>query len=153
LGGTPERLALLYHLLGEEELRNVYADSLRVSSQAVLDAAEASRGPVQAGVNARAHAKLGLAYALLGESISAVAEGSTAVSSLSVHDDAYAGADHLKDLVVIYTIIGAYDLAMRELQAALSIPSPLSRIDLLLDPVFAPLHDHPGFPALLALVQ
>ena len=59
---------------------------------------------------------LGLAYALLGERISAVAEGSTAVSSLSIQDDAYAGADHLRDLVLIYILIGATDLAVQELQ-------------------------------------
>ncbi len=152
-GAAHERLAILYHLLGDEERRNVYADSLRLSSQAVLDAAQTSRGPVQAVVNARAHAKLGLAYALLGESISAVAEGSTAVSSLPVQDDAYSGADHLRDLAVIYTLIGAYDLALRELQAALSVPSPLSRVDLLLDPVFGPLRDQPGFRELVAAVE
>ena len=148
-----ERQALLYHLLGEEELRDAYADSLRLSSQAVLDAVAATPGPVQTGVIARAHAKLGLAYALLGESISAVAEGSTAVSSLSIRDDAYAGADHLRDLILIYTLIGATDLAVQELQTALSVPSPLTRVELMLDPIFEPLRGHPVFPELLASVQ
>ncbi len=153
MGSAHERQALLYHLLGEEELRDVYADSLRMSSQATLDAAAANPGPVQSGVIARAHAKLGIAYALLGESISAVAEGSTAVSSLSIHDDAYAGADHLRDLVLIYTLIGATDMAVQELQTALSIPSPLTRVELMLDPVFEPLRGHPSFPRLLASIQ
>jgi hypothetical protein len=124
-----------------------------MSSQATLDAAAANPGPVQSGVIARAHAKLGIAYALLGESISAVAEGSTAVSSLSIHDDAYAGADHLRDLVLIYTLIGATDMAVQELQTALSIPSPLTRVELTLDPVFEPLRGHPSFPRLLASIQ
>ncbi|MBT8397688.1 MAG: hypothetical protein KJN92_12015, partial [Gemmatimonadetes bacterium] len=145
-----ERRALLYHLLGEETLRDAHADSLRLASQAVLDAAAANPGPVQTGVIARAHAKLGIAYALLGESISAVAEGSTAVSSLSVQTDAYAGADHLRDLVLIYTLIGATDLAIQELETALAIPSPLSRVELLLDPLFEPLRSHPTFPQLVA---
>ena len=153
LGAAYERPALLYHLLGEEALRDAYADSLRMNSQAVLDAAATNPGPVQTGVLARAHAKLGVAYALLGESISAVAEGSTAVSSLSIHDDAYAGAEHLRDLVLIYTIIGATDLAVQELQTALSIPSPLARVDLMLDPLFEPLRAHPAFPGLLALAR
>jgi len=152
-GRAHERLALLYHLMGEDELRDIHADSLRLSSQAVLDAATANPGPVQSGVIAQAHAKLGLAYALLGESIAAVAEGSTAVSSLSIHDDAYAGADHLRDLVLIYTLIGATDLAVQELQIALTIPSPVTRVELELDPIFEPLRDHPSFPELLALVQ
>ncbi len=153
LGKVHERLALLYHLLGEDDLRDAHADSLRMSSQAVLDAAAANPGPVQSGVTAQAHAKLGVAYALLGEGIRAVAEGSTAVSSLSIHDDAYAGADHLGDLVLIYTLIGATDLAIQELRTALSIPSPLTRVELTLDPIFEPLREHPSFSELLASVQ
>jgi TolB-like protein/Tfp pilus assembly protein PilF len=152
-GAAHERMALLYHLMGEESLRDAHADSLRMASQEVLDAAAANPGPVQTGVIARAHAKLGLAYALLGEPISAVAEGSTAVSSLSIHDDAYAGADHLRDLVLIYILIGATDLAVQELQTALSIPSPLTSVELTLDPLFEPLRTHPRFPELLALVR
>jgi hypothetical protein len=148
-----ERLALLYHLAGEEALRDAHADSLRAASQSVLDAAGSGLGPTQTGVIARAHAKLGLAYALMGESLSAVAEGSTAVSTLSIQDDAYAGAEHLRDLVLIYTLIGATDLAMQELSTALSIPSPLTRVELTLDPVFAPLRSHPAYPDLLASVE
>jgi len=152
-GGDHERLAILYHLLGEEDLRDAHADSLRMSSQAALDAATSNLGPVQSGVLARAHAKLGVAYALLGESIPAASEGSTAVSSLSIQDDAYAGADHLKDLVLIYTLIGATDLAVQELRTALSVPSPLTSVELTLDPVFAPLRSHPSYAELRALAQ
>ncbi len=153
LGVAYERQALLYHLLGEETLRDAYADSLRMESQAALEAAATTLGPVQSGYIARAHAKLGVAYALLGESISAVAEGSTAVFSLSVQVDAYAGADHLRDLILIYTLIGATDLAIQELQTALAIPSPLTRVELLLDPLFEPLRSHPAFPQLVASVE
>jgi tetratricopeptide (TPR) repeat protein len=152
-GSTHERLALLYELLGDRERRNAHADSLRIRSQAILDAVAANPGPMQTGVVARAHAKLGLAYALLGESIKAVAEGSTAASSLSVQDDAYAGAEHLRDLVLIYILIGATDLAAQEVQTALSIPSPLSRVELTLDPVFQPLREHPMYRELLASAQ
>jgi TolB-like protein/Tfp pilus assembly protein PilF len=153
LGTAHERRALLYHLMGETALRDAHADSLRMASQEVLETAEANPGPVQTGVIARAHAKLGLAYALLGEPISAVAEGSTAVSSLSIQDDAYAGADHLRDLVLIYILIGATDLAVQELQTALSIPSPLTSVELTLDPLFEPLRTHASYPELLASVQ
>jgi hypothetical protein len=139
--------------MGETGLRDAYADSLRMASQEVLEAAAANPGPVQTGVIARAHAKLGLSYALLGEPISAVAEGSTAVSSLSIQDDAYAGADHLRDLVLIYLLIGVPDLAVQELQTALSIPSPLTIVELTLDPLFEPLRNHPSYPDLLASVQ
>ena len=90
-----------------------------------------------------------MAYALLGESIPAAREGSTAVSSLSIADDAFTGAEHLRDLVLIYTLIGATDLAIQELETALSVPSPLSRGELELDPLFEPLRSHPRFQALM----
>ena len=151
LGEAHERMALLYHLRGETSLRDAYADSLRMSSQAVLDAVASTPGPVQSGVIARAHAKLGLAYALLGEGIHAAAQGNTAVSTLPISVDAYAGGDHLRDLILIYTLIGAPDLAIQELETALSVPSPLSGAELTLDPLFAPLRAHPRFSEIVAL--
>jgi TolB-like protein/Tfp pilus assembly protein PilF len=158
LGGDPqgtgarrhERLALIYHLMGREDLRDFHADSLHLASFAVLEAARANPGPVQAGVMARAHAKLGIAYALLGEEINAWVEGSSAVSLVPLSTDAYEGADHMRDLAVVYTLIGEFDLAVQQLETTLSVPSPLNRLDLLLDPVFEPLRSQSGFEALLA---
>ena len=158
LGGDPqgtgarrlERLALIYHLMGREDLRDLHADSLRMISMAVLDAARANPGPVQAGVMARAHAKLGIAYALLGQDINAWVEGSSAVSLVPLSTDAYEGADHMRDLAVVYTLIGEIDLAVQQLEAALSVPSPLNRLDLLMDPVFDPLRGQPGYESLVA---
>jgi hypothetical protein len=147
-------MALLYHLMGDEAHRYAYADSLRMASEADLEAAtETSRGAVQNRVIAQAHAKLGIAYALLGESFRAIAEGSKAVSRLSITDDAYDGAGHLRDLVLIYALIGAPDQAIQEFQTALSVPSPLTLMDLSLDPLFASLREHPGAAELLATIQ
>lgn len=141
-GRSYERVALLYHLMGEEGLRNAYADSLRISSQAILAEAAGSPGPVQAGVIARARAKLGLAYALLGESFQAFKESSTAVSTLPITSDAYEGANHLRDLILTLTLIGEIDLAIQHLEAALRVPSTLTVADLALDPALAPLKGH-----------
>ncbi len=152
-GRNFERLALLYSLMGQEELQTAYADSLRQSSQAVLDEAGRNRGAVQSGVIARAHAKLGVAYALLGDEVNAWVEGSSAVNLLPVSTDAYEGADLLVDLTVIYTLIGETELAIQELETVLSIPSPLNRADLLLDPLFDPIREQPAFAELLASVQ
>ncbi len=146
-----ERLALVYHLMDRENLRDAQADSLRMSSIAVLDAARANPGPVQAGIMARAHAKLGIAYALLGQDINAWMEGSTAVSIVPLSVDAYEGADHMRDLAIVYTLIGELELAVQQLEAALSVPSSLNRLDLLLDPIFDPLRDQPAFERLLAV--
>ena len=153
LGRGAEWQALLYHLSGREDLKLQYADSLRAASLATIEAATERRGPVQTGVIARAHAKLGVAYALLGESVRAVAEGSKAVSTLPLNLDAYEGADHLRDLVLIYTLIGATDLAIQELGTALSRPAPLTRTEVVLDPLFAPLRNRPEFAALEETVR
>jgi TolB-like protein len=152
-GRRHERLALVYHLMGREDLRDAHADSLRMSSLEVLDAARANPGPVQAGVMARAHAKLGIAYALLGQDIGAWMEGSSAVSLVPLSADAYEGADHMRDLAVVYSLIGEPDLAVQQIEAVLSVPSPLNRLDLLLDPVFDSLRDLPEFQRLSASVR
>jgi hypothetical protein len=142
-------MAIVYHLQGDDERAAEFADSLRLANEAVLEAAEANPGPVQTGVIARAHAKLGLAHALLGGGIRAYFEGSSAVSQLPVSVDAYEGAEHLRDLALVYTLIGETDLAIQELEAALAVPSPVSAGELRLDPVFDPLRGDPRFQALL----
>jgi TolB-like protein/Flp pilus assembly protein TadD len=152
-GRSHERLAILYHLMGNEALRDAHADSLRAASQAVLDAAAATPGPDQTGVKARAHAKLGIAYALLGQGLAALTEGFTAVSSLSITADAYEGGNHLRDLALAMTILGETELALEQLETAFSVPSPLTRADLVLDPVFRTLRDHPRFQELLETVR
>ena len=152
-GRSHERLAILYHLMGNEALSKAHADSLRGASQAVLDAAAANPGPDQTGVKARAHAKLGIAYALLGQGLAALTEGFTAVSSLPVTVDAYEGGNHLWDLALAMTLMGETELALEQIETALSIPSPLTRADLVLDPVFRPLRDDPRFQELLGTVR
>jgi hypothetical protein len=139
--------------MGNEALRDAHADSLRAASQAVLDAAAATPGPDQTGVKARAHAKLGIAYALLGQGLAALTEGFTAVSSLSITADAYEGGNHLRDLALAMTILGETELALEQLETAFSVPSPLTRADLVLDPVFRTLRDHPRFQELLETVR
>ena len=152
-GRSHERLAILYSLMGNEELRNVYADSLRLASEEVLPKGRPTPGPVQTGVIARARAKLGLAYALLGEGFPALSEGFKAVNSLPISTDAYEGANHLRDLAASMTILGERDMAVDQLETALSIPSTLNRADLVLDPIFRSLRDHPRFQELLEAVR
>ena len=148
-----ERIALLYHLMGNEELRNANADSLRLSSLAILEEATGNPGPVQTGVIARARAKLGIAYALLGNSFEAFKESSTAVSTLPLTSDAYEGANHLRDLILTLTLIGEIDLAVQNLETALSVPSTLTMADIMLDPAFGPLKDNRRVQELLDSVQ
>ncbi len=152
-GRAHQRPAILYHLMGNDELRDRHADSLKLISEETIRAAREDPGPVQTGVVARAHAKLGIAHALLGEAINASVEGSSAVIHLPLSVDAYEGADHVRDLAVTYTLIGEVELALEQLETAVSVPSPLTRVELELDPIFDPLRGHPRYEELLASLQ
>jgi TolB-like protein/Tfp pilus assembly protein PilF len=144
-----ERLAILFQLMGDEESARTYADSLLTVYETIMVETEANPGPVQTGVIARAHAKRGLAYAILGEDIRAYFEGSSAVSQLPISVDAFEGAEHLRDLAVVYTLIGELDQAVQQLETALAIPSPVHAGELRLDPLFDPLRTNPRFQALI----
>jgi tetratricopeptide (TPR) repeat protein len=145
-----ERQAILYYLMGDEDRALVYADSLLGANEAILEEAEGNPGPVQTGVIARAYAKRALAHALRGEGIRAYFEGSSAVSQLPISVDAFEGAEHLRDLAVVYVLIGELEQAIQQLETALAIPSPVTVGELRLDPLFDPLRDNPRFQALLA---
>lgn len=148
-----ERLAFIYHLMGDETLCALHADSLQASSEAILEEAKGNPGPVQSGVIARAKAKLGLAHALKGEILPAWREASGAVSTLPITTDAYEGANHLRDLILTLTLVGEIDLAVQNLETALSVPSTITLADLALDPAFSPLRDHPRVRELLESSQ
>ena len=49
----------------------------------------------------------------------------------------------------IYTIVGEYELAIDELEFALSIPAWCSSVYLMADPLFAPLYDNQRFKVLI----
>jgi hypothetical protein len=154
-----ESLALAYHLLGDEEMTALYADSLRMAMEAVLDAAGRTIGPVQSNVVAQAHAKLGIAHALLGNWAAAVREGTRATSMVPVGAegysgtvhliDAFSGTVHLQDLAVTYALIGEQEGAIDQLEVAVTVPSLVTASELRLNPLYDTLRDNPRFQTLL----
>ena len=158
-----ESLALAYHLLGNEEMTALYADSLLVAMEAVVTAAGRTRGPVQSNVVAQAHAKLGIAHALLGNWAAAVREGTRATSMVPVGGseyagtvhliDAFSGTEHLQDLAVTYALIGEQEGAIDQLEVAVSVPSLVTASELRLNPLYDTLRDNPRFQALLLVGQ
>ena len=99
--------------------------------------------------DARLHSALGIAYAGLGRKQDAIREGKLAVDLLPVSKDAMRGICRVGDLARIYVMVGEFDLAIKQIESLLSIPSGLS-IDLLrLDPAWNALHRHARFQKLL----
>jgi serine/threonine protein kinase/tetratricopeptide (TPR) repeat protein len=99
--------------------------------------------------DARFHSALGIAYAGLGRKEDAIREGKLAVELLPVTKDARRGPNRVEDLARIYVMVGEFDAAIDQIEFLLSIPGELSIPLLRLDPVWAPLREHPRFKKLL----
>jgi len=76
-------------------------------------------------------------------------EGRRAVELLPVTKDAFTGAGMLGDLAVIYAWVGEKDLAFKQLEEVLRIPSEVSYGQLRLHPYWDPLRGDPRFEKLL----
>ncbi len=99
--------------------------------------------------NAEALSALGKIDAALRRKEDAVREGRRAVELLPVTKDAVTGAELLRDLAIIYAWVGEKDLAIKQLEEVLRIPSELSYGQLRLHPYWDPLRGDPRFEKLL----
>jgi serine/threonine protein kinase/tetratricopeptide (TPR) repeat protein len=95
--------------------------------------------------DARLHRSLGLAYAGLGLKENAIREGKRAVELCPVSKDALSGPWNIRELAIIYFLVGEYDLAFDQIEYILSIPDWFSVQMLRLDPRLDPLRDHPRY--------
>ena len=133
--------AELYGLRGETDRMRAYYDSARV----VLE------GRLRTQPNeARFHSELGIAYAGLGRREDAIHEGQTATRLLPVSREALLGADWIRNLAQIYTMVGMQAEAVEQLETLLSLESSLSPHWLRLDPIWAPLRGHADLERLIA---
>jgi serine/threonine-protein kinase len=138
---TVQCYAEIYNLMGEKQLAKAYYDSARV-----LIETEIEKSPNESYL----HSAVGIVYAGLGRRAEAVREGELAVDLLPISREAISGYLLARDLAKIYAMVGEYDEAIDQLEYLLSIPGNLSAQRLRLDPVWAPLKDHPRFQRLLA---
>jgi tetratricopeptide (TPR) repeat protein len=99
--------------------------------------------------DARIHSSLGMAYAGLRRKSEAVHEGQTAVELYSVSRDAFEGPDYVRNLAIIYVMIGDESAAMDRIVYLLSIPSFFSIHLMKLDPRFDPLRGSSQYQKLL----
>jgi serine/threonine-protein kinase len=127
---------------GDEDQARAFYDSARVAFEARV-----REGPEQFAP----HSALGLAYAGLGRTEDAIREGELAVRLLPLSRDAMSGINRVRDLAIIYMMIGDHEAALDQLEQLLSIPSEFSANLLRVDPFWDPLRSDPRFQTLLEL--
>jgi TolB-like protein len=93
---------------------------------------------------------LAMSDAALGRKEEALAEGRRAVELCPISKDAVLGAELLRNLAVIHVWTGDKDLALKQLEDLLQIPSPISYGQLRLFPWWDPLRDDPRFERLVS---
>jgi hypothetical protein len=98
---------------------------------------------------AKALCVLGMIDAALGHKEDALSEGRRAVELLPVTKDAWTGAQMLTNLAITYAWAGERDLAIKQLEELVRIPSPVSYGQLRLHPFWDPLRGDPRFEKLL----
>ncbi|KAA3617749.1 MAG: hypothetical protein D8M58_00640 [Calditrichaeota bacterium] len=131
--------AFIYDFQNKKELAQASYDSARVLlEQAVKETPD----------DPRYHSSLGIAYAGLGNKVDAIKEGKKAVELLPLSKDAIYGTIFVTDLAHIYTLVGEFDLALKQLEELLIKPSMLSSTWLKNDIRFARMHDKTGFQEL-----
>ena len=98
---------------------------------------------------AKALCVLGMIDAALGHKEDALSEGRRAVELLPVTKDAWTGAQMLTNLAITYAWAGEKDLAIKQLEELVRIPSPVTYGRLRLHPFWDPLRGDPRFEKLL----
>ena len=126
--------------LGQEDIARTYYDSARIVLEARLGGEPQHLVP---------HNALGIAYAGLGERESAIRQGQLGVQLLSVSRDAVIGPTRVIDLARIYVMVGEYEAAIDQVEYLLSIPAPISRALLRVDPFWDPLRSYARFQTLV----
>jgi serine/threonine-protein kinase len=98
---------------------------------------------------AEALSVLGMSHAAIGQKEDALRASRRAVELLSVARDAITGAEILRNLAITYAWAGEKDLAVKQLEEIVRIPSPISYGQLRLHPWWDPLRDDPRFQKLV----
>jgi serine/threonine-protein kinase len=133
--------ALIYDYQNKNKLANEdYKTAVKLLERKVMEIPD----------DPRYHSALGIAYAGIGRKVDAIKEGEKAVDLLPMAVDAFYGIPYVIDLVVIYTMVGEFDLAIDQLEYLLTVPSWLSTTWFDWDFRFAPLKTHPKYQELIS---
>jgi TolB-like protein/Tfp pilus assembly protein PilF len=134
------RYAQIYGYMNENELAKKYYEEGRDILEAKIR---------QQPDDARFHSTLGIAYAGLGRREDAIREGKIGINLLPITKDTKRSPSRVSDLARIYVMVGEFDAAIDQIEFLLSISRSLSIPLLRLEPVWAPLREHPRFKKLL----
>ncbi|HXI02918.1 MAG TPA: protein kinase, partial [Candidatus Saccharimonadales bacterium] len=130
------RQGVMHRLLGEPEAaREAFEEARRAAIEQVRTHPE----------EPFCHMRLGLALAWLGFKDEATREGERAIEMVPLSSDHLRGTVLLRDLGLVYILVGEHEKALDHLELLLSIPSEVSIPYLRLMPWWAPLRDHPRF--------
>jgi serine/threonine protein kinase len=132
--------AQIYELMDEKQLAQKHYNSARE----LLDVRI-----IEDPEDSRFYSSLGMVYAGLDKKQNAIQAAEKAVELLPVSKEAYRGTFRLKDLALVYTMVGEYDQALDKIEYLLSIPGDMSLPLLQLDPGWAPLKEFPRFQRLV----
>ncbi|MGD2152656.1 MAG: tetratricopeptide repeat protein [Gemmatimonadales bacterium] len=127
---------------GDDDQARAFYDSARVAFEARV-----AEGPERFAP----HSALGIAYAGLGRTEDAIREGELAVRLVPLSRDAIGGTNRVRDLALIYMMVGDYEGALDQLEQLLSVPSEFSANLLRVDPFWDPLRSDPRFQLLLEM--
>jgi tetratricopeptide (TPR) repeat protein len=97
------------------------------------------------------HSNLGIAYAGLGDAVSAVAEGQKGIALQPSSEDPFQGPDREEAMARIYALLGDADHAIPVLKRLVQIspPTEITPGLLRLDPIWDPIRDDPRFQELI----
>ena len=128
--------ARLYDLLGQHDASRATCDEARILAEKDLEVRPERQ--VSLGV-------LALAYACLGRGEEAIQSAKKNLELMPITKDALAGTWPIKELALVYTIVGEYDAALEQLDRLLSIPAMFSVPLMELEPEWEPLRGHPRY--------
>ncbi len=134
------KLALIHYLSGNPSLSKIYADSTIAHLKEKIK---------EDPNDDRFYATSGKCYAFTGNDKEAIACGKKAIDLKPVKVDAWQGIIKEQDLMEIYIFTGNYDLALDKIEYLISVPSWLSKGDLMINPIFDNLRSLPRFKKII----
>jgi len=135
----PLLYAKIYSLMDSDKAEKYYEEARIILEDTILKFPN----------DPRYYSALGICYAGLGYKDEALEAGHKAVESWPISKDYMRGVYMLRDLALIYTMVGEYELALNQLDYLLSHPSDLSVKLLQLDPCWKSLWELPEFKQLI----